>query len=231
MSIYYSINNFKPHAKNFNTGVSYGRFQVYHGGHKLSTQMILNLGLKPYIFVSHKQNLPNNPLSAKEKKQFIQSVWTKSDKPVVVSATSRSASYIGTHANTLRKSGKKVVIFLGQNRVRPKNNDNPKTQYLSNGLSKMGFTIVQVGKRVPGATNVTGLSGTKMRKLAVNGNFNAFMGGLPNTANKNAARSLYESIRERLAQPTAKKRAAENQPEPAPKKRATRQSKSASGKR
>lgn len=205
-TIYYSINNFKPHAKNFNTGVSYGRFQVYHGGHKLSTQMILNLGLEPYIFVSHKQNLPNNPLSASEKKEFIQSVWTKSNKPVVVSATSRSASYIGTHANTLRKNGKKVVIFLGQNRVRPANNTNPKTHYLSNGLSKMGFTIVQAGKRVPGATNVTGLSGTKMRKLAVNGNFKSFMGGLPNTATVNAARSLYESIRERLAPPSPKKR-------------------------
>lgn len=200
MSIYYNINQFRPHAKNFNTGVSYGRFQVYHGGHKLSTQMILNLGLTPYIFVSHKQNIPNNPLSANEKTQFIQSVWSKSKKPVVVSATSRSASYIGTHANTLRKNGKKVVIFLGQNRVRPANNTNTKKHYLSNGLLKMGFTIVQAGKRVPGATNVRGLSGTKLRQFAVIGNFNSFVKGLPNTVNRTTALNLYESIRTRLTQ-------------------------------
>jgi len=143
--------------------------------------MIRNLGLVPHIVTSHTHKLPNNPMSPAEKIEFINAAWLGNNKPVMVHATSKNLSYIGSFirnkiAPTV-KNGKKIVVFLGENRVRPSNGANKKF-YLSNGLVNMGFNVVRSGKRVEGATGVTGLSSSRMRAYAARKQFKEFTNGL-----------------------------------------------------
>ena len=221
--IYYSLNNFKPHKSNYGTGVSYGRFQVYHGGHELATKMILNLGLVPHIVTSHTHKLPNNPMSPVEKIEFINAAWTGTKTPVIVRATSKNLSYIGSFIRNKIlpnvKNGKKIVVFLGENRVRPSNGANKKF-YLSNGLVNMGFNVVRSGKRVEGAANVTGLSSSLMRKHAVAGNYPSFNSGLvKQVRGTKLAREYFNKLHNRLQPNTAspKKKKKKNSPPNSPK--------------
>ena len=207
--IYYNLKNFIPHKGNYGAGVSYGRFQVYHAGHALATNMIRkNLGLRAYIIASHTHKPPTDPMPPNRKLEFIRTAWPTN---VVVNATSRNLSYIGSYIKNKivpQMNGKKIVVFLGENRVRPSNNKNTKKFYLSNGLVKMGFNVVRSGKRVKGAAGVQGLSSSSLRNLAVKGNYKGFTAGLPaSLRNTQTARTYFNNLHTILTTPQpAKKR-------------------------
>jgi len=55
--------------------------------------------------------------------------------------------------------------------------------------------VVSAGERDPDADDVTGMSASKMRKLAAEGDFNAFKKGVPKAT---MARSLYDATRQGL---------------------------------
>ena len=58
--------------------------------------------------------------------------------------------------------------------------------------------VVSAGDRDPDADDVTGMSASKQRKAAAEGDLKSFMKGIPSTMEKKAAEDLYKNIRKAM---------------------------------
>jgi hypothetical protein len=143
-------------------------------------------GADARVYLSHTQNNKKDPLDYKDKIRFARKAFGKS----VIQSPSKTVFDV---AKELQKSGyTDIIMVVGSDRVQEFKKILNK--YNGKDFEFDSIDVVSAGERDPDATGVEGMSASKLRKLATEGDFETFKSGLPKKI-QGDAKQLYDKIR------------------------------------
>lgn len=172
--------------------VGFGRLNPPTIGHAKLVDKIHELSKKlrgePMLYVSHSQDKKKNPLSYEEKIKYAQKAFGKTVKK------SPSRTLIEVLKELEKKGYTKVYWIAGSDRLK-------EYQKLFDKYNGKEFTfdtleVVNAGDRDPDAEGVSGMSASKLRALALDGDKSAFIKGTP--VKGRDAHDMYNSVRSAL---------------------------------
>jgi nicotinic acid mononucleotide adenylyltransferase len=138
------------------------------------------------VYLSHTQNNKKDPLSYKDKIRFAKKAFGNS----IIQSESKTVFDV---AKELQKAGyTDAIMVVGSDRVK-------EFQTLLNKYNGKDFTfdsvkVVSAGERDPDAQGVEGMSASKLRALAKDGDFDTFKSGLPKKLQGSDAKIIYDII-------------------------------------
>ena len=181
---------------------AFGRFNPPTIGHeKLINAVIATSqreGGTALIYGSHSQDNRKNPLSHTEKFKYLKKMFPSQKKILQSSSKARNIMEIATELNGKHN---KLIMIAGSDRV---------SEFKSllnsyNGVkSKHGLyefekiDIISAGERDPDADGATGMSASKMRKAATQGDFESFLLGASNKLTTKDKRNMMNDVRKGL---------------------------------
>lgn len=179
---------------------TFGRFNPPTIGHgKLLAKVAsLAFGNDYRIYASQSSDSKKNPLQYKEKIKVMRKMFPKHGRNIVEDKNAKTALHI---ASILFEQGfTKITMVVGSDRI--KEFKRLLNQY--NGAKgrhgyynfKDGIQIASAGERDPDAEGVTGMSASKMRQAAIDGDFKLFTTGLPKAYGEDM--TLFNLIRKRM---------------------------------
>ena len=163
---------------------TFGRFNPPTTGHEkvmeaLAAEQKKNAGSMMYVYASQSQNAKKDPLPYAKKIAYMKKMFPKYKNNIVVS---RARNILEIAVELHNKGHRAIVMVVGSDRVAEF--DDRLNRY--NGVdAKHGYygfddiKIVSAGERDPDAEGVTGMSASKMRAAASDGDFDSFSQGLP----------------------------------------------------
>ena len=188
-------------AKGDTAVFTFGRFNPPTTGHEklidaLAKQQGKNAGSLMYVYPSHSQDAKKNPLPHARKVAYMKKMFRKYARNII---TSKSRNVFEIAVELHNKGHRAVVMVVGSDRVQEF--DRLLNQY--NGVEgKHGYygfddiRVVSAGERDPDAEGVEGMSASKMRAAAAQGDFDSFQMGVPR--NFGDAKKLYDDIRKNM---------------------------------
>lgn len=138
------------------------------------------------VYLSHTQNNKKDPLSYAEKIRFARKAFGKS-------VTQSKSKTIFQIMEELDKQYDEVIMVVGSDRVAEF--DGLLQKYNGKNYNFDSIKVVSAGARDPDATGVEGMSASKLRAIAVEGDFETFKTGLPKKLNDRDAKDIYDTIR------------------------------------
>ncbi len=178
--------------------VTFGRFQPPTIGHqKLVDAVVANARkerAEHRIYPSRSHDAKKNPLQPKDKVRFMKKMFRGAN--IVDDNDIRTPFHM---LKQLSDEGyKNVILVVGGDRVnefdrqiRPYiNHSDPKKSYNFDN-----FEVRSAGERDPDAEGVEGMSASKMRAAAVDGDFDSFESGV---GNKSVAKQLWKKLRDEM---------------------------------
>ena len=178
---------------------AYGRFNPPTTGHeKLIEKVVSVAGSNDYrIYPSHTQNPKRDPLPQALKTAYMRKMFKKYARKIVVSK-SRNAIEIAVELYDL--GYKNLIMIAGSDRV--KVFDAMLSQYNGVEGKRHGYykfdsiKIISAGERDPDSEGVEGMSASKMRAAASDGNYDEFIKGLPSGFSD--SKKLYRDVRKHM---------------------------------
>ena len=179
---------------------TFGRFNPPTTGHLKLLDKVASIakGNNYKVYASQSNNPKKDPLQYKEKIGFMRKMFPKHGRNIVMSPKIKTVFDI---ASELYDEGfNKIIMVVGGDRV--KEFDSLLKKY--NGVKGRhgfynfveGIEVVSAGERDPDAEGVTGMSASKMRKAAVDGDFKSFQNGLPKGYSDGT--KLFNTLRKRM---------------------------------
>ena len=180
----------------------FGRFNPPTIGHEKLINAVIAVnqreGGTALIYGSHSQDSRKNPLTHKQKFKWLIKMFPRMKKSLQSTATEKNVMEIATELN-----GKydKLVMVAGSDRV------DEFTSLLNsyNGIkSKHGFykfeeiEVKSAGERDPDADGASGMSASKMRKAATQGDFKAFQLGASDELTVKDKKNMMNDVRKGL---------------------------------
>ena len=176
--------------------VAFGRFNPPTTGHeKLLNQVAKSSDEDDYIIVpSRSQDAKKNPLDADSKVSVMRQMFPKHSEKIVNDPANRTIFDVLKKAHNDGYAGVRVVGGADRQKEFDKlvNTYNGKLYKFDN------IEVVSAGDRDPDADDVTGMSASKQRKAAAEGDLKSFMKGIPSSMEKKAAEELYKNIRKAM---------------------------------
>ena len=173
--------------------IAFGRFNPPTTGHeKLLDTVASSSDDGDYIIIpSRTQDKKKNPLDADTKVSIMRQMYPKHSERIVNDPANRTIFDVLKKAHMDGYAG--VRIIGGGDRVQ-------EFEKLSNDYNGKlySFDNVEVrsaGDRDPDGDDVSGMSASKQRKAAAEGDFAAFRKGVPSSMNNKQARELYNTLR------------------------------------
>ena len=180
---------------------TFGRFSPPHAGHELLVNKVLEVakdnGFEHGIYASKSHDKTRNPLKYKDKIAFMKKAFK--DANVVNNNKLVNPFFV---AKKLSDDGyKHVILVVGGDRVdemdkniRPYiNHSDPKKSF-----NFETFKVVSAGRRDPDSSDVSGMSASKMRKVASDGDFEKFNSGVPSKMTERDSRKMFDAIRKEM---------------------------------
>jgi len=173
--------------------VAFGRFNPPTTGHqKLLDTVASSSDEDDYIIVPSRSNDPKkNPLDTKTKVSVMKKMFPKHSGKIVDDENNRTIFDVLKKAHIDGYAG--VRIVGGSDRV-------SEFEKLTNNYNKKlydfdSIEITSAGDRDPDSDSVEGMSASKQRKAAAEGDFESFMKGVPSSMKDKEAKNLYNMIR------------------------------------
>ena len=155
-----------------------------------------NAGSKMHVFVSHSQDAKKNPLDYKRKVAYIRKMFPKYAKNIL---TDKAKTIFEVAVSLHNKGYKSIIMVVGSDRV----DEFERLLNEYNGVqSKHGYygfdnvEVVSAGDRDPDSDSVEGMSASKMRKAAMDGDLDSFKQGVPSDFKD--AEKLYRDVRKSM---------------------------------
>ena len=176
--------------------VAFGRFNPPTTGHeKLLNQVAKSSDEDDYIIVpSRSQDAKKNPLDADSKVGVMRQMFPKHSEKIVNDPANRTIFDVLKKAHNDGYAGVRVVGGAD----RQKEFDKLVNTYNGKLYQFDKVEVVSAGDRDPDADDVTGMSASKQRKAAAEGDLKSFMKGIPSSMEKKAAEDLYKNIRKAM---------------------------------
>ena len=173
--------------------VAFGRFNPPTTGHeKLLDTVASSSDEGDYIIVpSRSQDKKKNPLDADTKVSIMRQMYPNHSERIVNDPANRTIFDVLKKAHMDGYAG--VRIVGGGDRVKEfenlSNNYNGKLYQFDN------LEVMSAGDRDPDAEGTEGMSASKQRKAAAEGDFASFRQGVPKSMDDKAAKELYKTLR------------------------------------
>ena len=178
---------------------AFGRFNPPTIGHQKLLDKVISMAQqvdgKGYVFLSQKQNNKTDPLTFKEKQDYLQMFYPK------LAIGDAGVKTIIQALQKIQAEGRtRIVMIAGSDRVaefqKLLNQYNGKPDKAGNNLYKFdSIDVVSAGERDPDQEGASGASASKARELAAKGQEHEFskviMGG-------NTGKKLYDIVQDRL---------------------------------
>ena len=176
--------------------VAFGRFNPPTTGHeKLLNQVAKSSDENDYIIVpSRSQDAKKNPLDADSKVGVMRQMFPKHSEKIVNDPANRTIFDVLKKAHNDGYAGVRVVGGAD----RQKEFDKLVNTYNGKLYKFDKVEVVSAGDRDPDADDVSGMSASKQRKAAAEGDLKSFMKGIPSSMEKKAAEDLYKNIRKAM---------------------------------
>jgi len=176
---------------------AFGRFNPPTTGHeKLIKKVASVAGSNPYrIYPSFTQNPKNDPLPHSLKVAYMRKMFKKYARNIIADKDARTAIHI---AVKLYDEGfKNLVMVAGSDKIKEFDmllNTYNGVEGKRHGYYKFdSIDIINAGQRDPDSKGVEGMSATKMRAAASNGDMDSFLQGVPSGFSD--GKKLYRDVR------------------------------------
>ena len=173
--------------------VAFGRFNPPTTGHeKLLDTVASSSDEGDYIIVpSRSQDKKKNPLDPDTKVDVMKQMYPKHSGKIVNDPSNRTIFDVLKKAHMDGYSG--IRILGGADRV--KEFDKLTNSYNGKLYQFDNVEVLSAGDRDPDSDDVSGMSASKQRKSAAEGDFASFRKGVPSTMNNKQAKELYNTLR------------------------------------
>jgi hypothetical protein len=182
--------------------ITFGRLNIPTTGHELLIDKVISIAktehATPIVFLSKSHDKKKNPLSFDDKAKFLSSlfgdvIYTKQDTPTTVFTALMKLADEGYTDVTLVVGSDRVSEFESKIKVYL-NNGNPKTS-----INLNGFKVVSAGERDPDSDDdVSGISGTKIRKFVSDGDYTSFAKYLPSKTTDAQAKHIWDLAKTKM---------------------------------
>ena len=176
--------------------IAFGRFNPPTTGHeKLLDTVASSSDDNDYMIIpSRTQDKKKNPLDADTKVSVMQKMFPKHKDKIVNYKANKTIFYVLKKAHTDGYAN--VRILGGADRVKEfeklTGNYNGKLYQFDN------VEVMSAGDRDPDSEDITGMSASKQRKAAAEGDIKAFMKGVPKSLSQKDAEELFKKIRKAM---------------------------------
>ena len=179
--------------------LAFGRMNPPTTGHEVLVNKVKdtakNFDASHHVVLSHSQDKAKNPLSAQQKVVHAQRFFPKTN----ITVASKEEPNFLTQAAKLHKQGATHLhMVAGSDRT----DEYYKLLHKYNGTHKGALfnfkhiTVHSAGERDPDAEGTSGMSASKMRSHAAEGNFNKFKSGIPRHVKPEHAKELFQHVRQ-----------------------------------
>ena len=176
--------------------VAFGRFNPPTVGHEklLDATKRQAKGGDYKIYPSRSEDPKKNPLSPDEKISYMRKMYPTHDERIVNDEGMRSIFDVLKKANEDGYSN--VNIMVGADRQ--SEFEKLATKYNGELYDFGEINVISAGERDPDAEGVEGMSASKLRKAAVDGDFTTFKTGVPKALDDESAEKLFNTIRKKM---------------------------------
>jgi len=174
--------------------LSFGRMNPITSGHSKLVDKINSVakseGATPQLYLSHSQDKAKNPLSYDDKYRYARQAFGS------LVQKSRARTIIEV-LKELDGQFDRVMMVVGSDRIR-------EFERLLNKYNGKEYTfdsieVVSAGERDPDAEGVKGMSASKMRALAAEGDLSSFKKGLPRSLQRGKTpQEIFDKIRDAM---------------------------------
>ena len=172
---------------------AFGRFNPPTTGHELLLKVVQKLAKSNkadhVIYASRTQDKKKNPLSVDRKLHYLKLMFKGVN---FVAANEKERSFLEA-ATALNKKYKNLIMVAGSDRV--PEYEKLLNKYNGNLFNYDTIQVISAGERDPDADDAAGMSASKMRSLAVKGNYTEFKKGLPTSVRDIDGKLLMNEIR------------------------------------
>ena len=178
--------------------LAFGRFNPPHAGH----QQLMDIAAQSaeaeesdYIIVpSRSQDAKKNPLDADTKVTVMRQMFPQHSERIINDGANRTIFDVLKKAHNDGYTN--VRIVAGQDRV--KEFDKLSQNYNGQLYQFDNMEVISSGDRDPDSDGVEGLSSSRMRLAAAEGDFKTFRAGLPEDVPRKSAMMLFDTVRQSM---------------------------------
>jgi len=177
---------------------TFGRMNPPTVGHeKLINSLAQKAGSNPYrIYLSQSKDAKKNPLDYATKVKTVRKFFPKHARQVMLDKKLKSVFDIAT--KLFNEGFKNITMVVGSDRVNEfnillKKYNGVKARHGLYNFNKIN--TISAGDRDPDADDVSGMSASKMRSAASDGDFTQFSQGLPRNVSNADSKKIYNEVR------------------------------------
>ena len=142
---------------------------------------------EPHVFLSHSQNAKKDPLNYDQKFKYTKQAFGN----VVYRSNSKTIIQIMQELEKMKH--KNVIMVVGSDRVQEFRT--LLNKYNGKEYNFDSISVISAGERDPDAEGVEGMSASKMRAVAAEGDKDTFFSGAPKKLSLRAREQMYKDIR------------------------------------
>ena len=174
---------------------TFGRFNPPTTGHEKLIKKVNSVRADTHkIYISRSEDSKKNPLSARDKLDFMQKMFPRYGRDIEINTTNMILDIV---VKLYRQNYTDITMVVGSDRVREfdtilkKYND---VQSRHGYYNFKNINIVSAGERDPDAEGAMGMSASKMRSAAAQNDFATFKRGLP--SGFGSGERLFKAVRQ-----------------------------------
>ena len=172
--------------------LGFGRFNPPTSGHEKLLDTIKDTaeGEAYTVYPSHSQDNDKNPIGAEDKVLFMKKLFPDHSSNIVYDQSIRTIIDALKHADT--QGYQTINLVVGSDRQ--KEFEGLANKYNGQLYNFDAINVISAGDRDPDSEGVEGMSASKLRALAADGDFEAFKKGLPKSAKGAVAQELFNTV-------------------------------------
>ena len=172
--------------------IGFGRFNPPTAGHEKLLDTIKDTaeGGQYMVYPSHSVDPQKNPLDSETKVLFMKKMFPVHANAIVYDPAVRTILDAMKQADVEGYSSVNIVVGAD----RQKEFEGLANKYNGQLYNFDAINVISAGERDPDAEGVEGMSASKLRALAADGDFEAFKKGLPKAAKGMVARELFNTV-------------------------------------
>jgi len=177
---------------------TFGRMNPPTTGHeKLMNELSKKSGKNPYrVYLSQSTDEKKNPLDFKYKVKTVRKFFPKHARSVMLN---KKVKTVFDAVTEMYNDGfKNITMVVGSDRINEFNTLLKKYNGVKGRHGLYNFNkinVISAGDRDPDADDISGMSASKMRSLAKEGDFTQFSQGLPRNVSNADAKKVYNEVR------------------------------------
>ena len=174
---------------------AFGRLNPPTIGHQKLIERVITIAKRvkglPVLYVSASQDKRKNPLTVKQKVDYLKKVYPRGIK--ILPAIGSERTFMEILKNRFDKKFTDVYMIAGSDRVAEFKR--LIKQYNGKDYNFDTTEVVSAGERDPDATGATGMSASKMRDFAMNNDYTSFKQGLIRGTKEKDAMKLFKDLK------------------------------------